>query len=149
MRPGDLIRLSRNHIEATPKGRRIRIRTGKRNQLSVIPVTPAMAEIIDATPPDRMLILVSQRGLPLTEHRASEGVRQWKEKAGLAHAPRLYDARGTACTALLRAGLELDKIARIMGWSARYAAQIIETYAAIVPEVSDEVLVKLAEARKG
>lgn len=148
LRPSDLVRLTWRHIEQTPRGRRIRIRTKKRKRVAVIPVTPAVAEVLDTTPRDRPLILVSERGRPLTEHRASEGVRQWKTKAGLDDAPRLYDARGTAATALLRAGLDLDTIASIMGWSLRYAANVIEYYAQVVPEASDEVLVKLAEARQ-
>ena len=83
LRPGDLIRLTRQHIEPTPEGRRIKLRTLKRDRTASIPVTPGLATIIDATPRDRMLILVSANGKPLTEHRASEGVRQWRDKAGL------------------------------------------------------------------
>jgi len=42
-----------------------------------------MAALLDATLPDRLLILVSERGRPLTPHRMSEGLRQWRDKAGL------------------------------------------------------------------
>jgi hypothetical protein len=35
-----------------------------------------------------------------------------------------------------------------MGWSLRYAANVIENYAAVAAEVSDEILVKLARARR-
>ena len=57
LRPGDLVRLSRSHIETTPRGRRIRVRTNKRKRTATIPVTPAMAAVLDATPEDRLLIL--------------------------------------------------------------------------------------------
>lgn len=147
LRPGDLIRLTWQHVEATPHGRRIRLRTNKRKRIASIPVTPAMGAILDATPRTRALILVSERGRPLTEHRASEGVRQWRDKAGLPDNLRLADARGTAATSLLRAGCELGEIAAHMGWSLRYAAQIIEAYAAVAPEMADEILVKLERAR--
>jgi hypothetical protein len=60
---------------------------------------------------------------------------------------RLYDLRGTAATALLRAGCSLHEIAITMGWGLRHAANIIEKYAALVPEVSYEVLEKLRIAR--
>lgn len=146
LRPGDLIRLTWQHVEATPHGRRIRLRTNKRKRIASIPVTPAMGAILDATPRNRALILVSERGRPLTEHRASEGVRQWRDKAGLSDTLRLADARGTAATNLLRAGCELGQIAAHMGWSLRYAAQIIEAYAAVAPEMADEILVKLERA---
>jgi len=148
LRPGDLIRLGWAHVEATPSGRRIRLRTSKTKRIASIPVTPAMGAILDATPRTRTLILLSERGRPLTEHRASEGVRQWRDKAGLSADLRLQDARGTAATNLLRIGCTLGEIAAHMGWSLRYAANVIENYAAVAPEVSDEILVKLERAHR-
>jgi len=148
LRPGDLIRLGWSHVEATPSGRRIRLRTSKTKRIASIPVTAAMGAILDATPRTRTLILLSQRGRPLTEHRASEGVRQWRDKANLSADLRLQDARGTAATNLLRAGCNLGEIAAHMGWSLRYAANVIENYAAVAPEVSDEILVKLERAHR-
>lgn len=147
LRPGDLIRLTRGNIEMTPNGRQVRIRTNKRGRTATIPVTAALAQVLDATPRDRTLILVSHRGQPLTEHRASEAVRQWRDKAGLSSDLRLYDARGTAATRLLRADLSLAQIARWMGWSVRYAQNVIEHYATVSPVESDEVLVHLDRAR--
>jgi hypothetical protein len=61
---------------------------------------------------------------------------------------RLYDMRGTAATELLRAGCSLNEIAVTMGWGLRHASNIIEKYAATVPEVADEVLAKLTAARQ-
>jgi len=149
LRPGDLIKLTIGHIEATPHGRRLRIRTKKRQRLAHIPVTPELAGIIDTTPSGQVLILTNASGNPLTEHRASEGVRQWRDKAGLSTDLRLYDARGTAATRLLNEGLTLAEIANWMGWSVRYAANIIEHYACVSPDESDAVLVKLAKAKGG
>lgn len=147
LRPGDLIRLTRGNIETTPNGRQVRIRTNKRGRTATIPVTAALAQVLDATPRDRTLILVSHRGQPLTEHRASEAVRQWRDEAGLSSDLRLYDARGTAATRLLRADLSLAQIATWMGWSVRFAQNIIEHYATLSPEDSDDVLVRLDRAR--
>ncbi len=144
LRPGDLIRLTWAHVETTPGGRRITIRTNKRKRVATIPVTERMGALLDVTPKGRALILVSERGRPLTEHRASEGVRQWRDKAGLPPDLRLYDCRGTAATNLLRAGAKLSHIAAVFGWSLRYAQNVIEAYAAVAPEVADEVLVLLA-----
>jgi len=148
LRPADLIRLSRTHIEKTPKGRRIRLRTDKRRRIATLPVTPAMAGVIDTTPPERSLILTSARGKPLTPHRASEGLRHWRDKAGLTpaalgHALRLQDCRGTAATRLLEAGLSLGDIAAHMGWSLRHAANVIERYALVPHDQTDAVLEKL------
>ena len=105
--------------------------------------------IIDDTPADRLLILSNANGNALTTHRASEGVRQWRDKAGLSRDLRLYDARGTAATRLLNAGLSLAEIANHMGWSVRYAANMIERYARVSPDETDAVMVKLETAKKG
>lgn len=153
LRPGDLIRLSWAHIENTPKGRRIRVRTNKRNRAATIPATPEMSALLDATPKDRLLILTNATGGVLKEHRASEGLRQWRDKAGLTpealgYDLRLQDTRGTAATRLLNAGLSLSEIASHMGWSVRHAAAIIEHYARVSPDESDAVLAKLERAKK-
>lgn len=149
LRPGDLIKLTAVHVEDTPMGRRLRVRTKKRKRLAHIPITPALARVIDSTPKDRLLILTNASGKPLTPHRASEGVRQWRDKAKLSDELRLYDARGTAATRLLNAGLSLAEIANHMGWSVRYAANVIEHYARVSPDETDSVLVKLAQAKGG
>ncbi|OOY24840.1 integrase [Thioclava sediminum] len=147
LRPADLVKLNPAHIEHTPRGRRLRVRTNKRKRLAHIPITPALAEVIDTTPPGRLLILTNANGNALTPHRASEGVRQWRDKAKLSDELRLYDARGTAATRLLNAGLSLAEIANHMGWSVRYAANVIEHYARVSPDETDAVLVKLAHAK--
>ncbi len=148
LRPGDLIKLTRGAVEHTPAGRRLRVRTQKRGRVAHIPITPELAKVIDATPRDRVLILTNATGKQLTEHRASEGLRQWRDKAGLSRKLRLQDCRGTAATRLLQAGLSLSEIANHMGWSLRHAANVIEHYARVSPDETDAVLVKLAHARR-
>lgn len=73
LRPADLIKLTPAHVETTPGGRRLRVRTNKRKRLAHIPITPELAAVIDATPKGRLLILTNASGDPLTPHRASEG----------------------------------------------------------------------------
>lgn len=125
----------------------MRVRTNKSKRLAHIPITPALAKVIDATPKNRILFLANATGNALTEHRASEGIRQWRDKAGLSSDLRLYDARGTAATRLLNAGLSLAEIANHMGWSIRFAANVIEHYARVSSDETDAVLVKLALAK--
>jgi integrase len=149
LRPADLIKLTTSHVEETPIGRRLRVKTNKSGRFAHIPVTPALSSIIDSTPEDQLLILTNASGKPLTPHRASEGVRQWREKAGLSSDLRLYDARGTAATRLLNAGLSLAEIANHMGWSVRFAASVIEHYARVSPDETDSVLLKLSEKKWG
>jgi hypothetical protein len=112
-----------------------------------------MAALLDATPRDRLLILVGARGKRLTTHRASESLRQWRDKAGLTpealgYDLRLQDARGTAATRLLDLDLSLSQIASHMGWSLRHAAAVIGHYARVSPNESDKILVKLARAQE-
>jgi hypothetical protein len=107
--------------------------------------------ILDATPRDRLLILINAGGTPLSTHRASEGLRQWRDTAGLTPAAlgydlRLQDTRGTAATRVRKAGLALAEIASHMRWSLRHAAAVIGHYASVSPDESDAILVKLALA---
>jgi len=148
LRPGDLVKLSRAHIEATPRGRRIRLRTSKRGRIAAIPVTPRMAEIIDRVPPGQILVFLSSHGQPWDEKQLSKQVTVYRRKAGLNERLRLYDARGTACTRLLMAGATLQEIAVHMGWSVKTAAEMIEVYAALNPTVSDTILVRHEGARR-
>lgn len=147
LRPGDVIRLSRQHVEPTKRGRRILMRTDKTRRLASIPVSIALGEVIDATPKSRPLILLSHNGRPLTINRASQYMGFWMEKAGLRDELQWKDARGTAATNLLRSGLELDEIAVHMGWSIRFAANVIEHYATVDPDRADDILIKLDAAR--
>lgn len=153
LRVSDLIKLSRNQFENTPLGRRIQVKTSKRGIPAYIPVTERMGQLLDATPKDQLLILMNATGQRLTPHRASEGLRQWRDKAGLdpetvGYALRLNDARGTAATRLLREGLTLAQIAGCMGWSLRTAGAMIERYARVSPEETDEVLHLLERTKK-
>ncbi|WP_152463679.1 tyrosine-type recombinase/integrase [Roseivivax sp. THAF30] len=145
LRPGDLVKLTRAAVETTPSGLRLRVRTSKRGRVAHIPITETLARVIDATPRDQMLILTNARGNQLTPHRASEGLRQWRDKAGLSEDLRLQDCRGTAATRLLDAGLSLSEIASHMGWSLRHAANVIEHYARVSPGETDAVLLKLQQ----
>lgn len=145
LRPGDLVRLSRGHVETTPRGRRIRLRTAKRKRTVAIPVTPVAAEIIDRA--GGMLILANSHGRPWTADQLSKQVTTYRRKAGIHQELRLYDARGTACTRLLMSGASLQEIAVFMGWSVKTAAEMIETYAAMNPDVSDTILIRLEGAK--
>ena len=148
LRPGDLINLNRAHILHTMKARRVQIRTRKRDRVAGIPVTQRMADLIDSTPKDQFLLLLNSKGDQFTEIALSRAVATYRDKAHLDKRLRLYDARGTAVTRLFMAGANLQELAVNMGWSVKYAASMIETYAALDPGVSDDVLVKLERYRK-
>ncbi|MBM06539.1 MAG: integrase [Oceanibulbus sp.] len=157
--PQDIGILRNEHVQKTPNGRRLFFRRTKSGKPVSIPVTPALSTLIETTPAGQEYLVVSLEGHMLTPERASGIVRDLKKRANAAAAKdsslvhirdelRLYDMRGTAATELLRAGCSLNEIAVTMGWGLRHAANIIEKYAAVVPEVADEVLKKLDEFRK-
>ena len=80
-------------------------------------------------------------------------ITRWRRIANVSHADdgrekSLNDTRGTAATKLLNAGPSLAQIANFMGWSVRYAANVIEHYAMVSPSESDEILIKLEAAKE-
>ena len=122
-------------------------------------MTAALGRRIDETPASQKDLGVALEGHKLRPERASGMGRDLKARANAAAEKdntkihirdelRLYDMRGTAATELLRAVCSLNEIAVTMGWGLRHAANIIEKYAAVVPEVADEVLDKLNAQRK-
>nr|WP_281288823.1 tyrosine-type recombinase/integrase [Phaeobacter marinintestinus] len=141
MRPGDMIRLSRNHFESTPTGHRIRIKTNKRQRVVSIPVTKAMARVLAETPRDQMMILVGEKGRPFAASRSlGQAVQRRRDTCGIRKELRLYDARGTAVTRLFEVGATLRELTLQMGWSLPYAATMLQTYAAMTPESADAIL---------
>lgn len=157
--PQDVGFLKREHIQQTPKGRRLYFRRQKTDNPVSLPVTEALGRLIDSLPEDQELLVTSLNGGTLTALRASQVIRDIKlrhnEKVDAGLLPirirdelRPYDMRGTAATALLRAGCSLNEIAVTMGWGLRHASNVIERYAALVPEVTDEVHKKLVKAKR-
>lgn len=145
LRPGDLRQLALAHVQKTPKGRRIVIRTGKRKRMVSIPVTPRMAALIDATPKGQMLLLVNSEGRQFSNpDHLGRAVSIYRDKTGVRRELHLYDARGTAATRLYEVGATLQEIGLAMGWSPAHAAKMIEVYVHMNPSLSDGLLLKLA-----
>ncbi|HMQ93537.1 MAG TPA: tyrosine-type recombinase/integrase [Amaricoccus sp.] len=165
LRPGDLVRLTRNHIETTETGQRvINLKTNKsrRKTRVIIPLTALAAEIIDSTSTDQLLILVTATGKPWDEEHLSKevsavldglglrsgkggrlGVKEKGVRKGQPEHLTLYDLRGTACTRLVRAGFGLDMLAAHMGWKPSYAAKMLDIYLAQDPRIADAMILKL------
>ncbi len=139
--------MTRGWVTKTSAGRRIQVRTNKRGRIATIPVTQAMAEVIDATPADWMLLLFNESGGELSEQWLSKAIKKASRAAGLREELRLYDARGACVTRLVMAGATLSEIAIHMGWGQATAAKMLDTYSAMDPDLSDSVLVKLEEIR--
>lgn len=154
LRASDLVKIDlEKHVEVTGRARRLRVLTAKRKRIAYIPVTERLAELIDQTPQGQQFLLVSERKQPLTARWASNKITEWRRVAEVSRAEdgrekTLNDTRGTAATRLLNAGLTLAEIANYMGWSIRYAANVIEHYATVSPSESELVLAKLKAAKE-
>ena len=155
LRPGNLVQLSRFHIETTATGRRIVITARKNARIISVPVTARMGALIDQTPKNETIILRGQRGRPYThEDYLGDAVSDWRDrinaaakKAGkpepIRSSLRLYDARGTAATRLLQADASIREIATAMGWSIKRANEVIEHYVALHPDMADSLGAKI------
>jgi integrase len=129
------------------------MKTSKRGRVAYIPVTPELQRLIEETPDGQEMLLVSELGRPLSARWASNQITKWRRKAKVppwedGREKTLADTRGTAATRLLNADLSLRQIATYMGWSVRYAAQVIEYYAHVSPDESDAVLTRLKAAKE-
>lgn len=149
LRPSDLVRLDlEEHVRPTRRGRQIAIKTAKSRfrRSQVVPVTPAMAKILDETPPGRSHVFATPAGNRLTAHYASQLVRQAIVKAKITRDLHLYDCRGTAATRLFRAGAPISEIAPAMNWSIETAHKIIMHYVHEMGADTDATLDRLLKA---
>ena len=109
-----------------------------------VPVTERLAELIKEIPEDQEHLVLNSDGEPFkTSEALGSAVSQWRDELGLRKELRLYDARGTAATRLVRAGCNLSELATHMGWSLAHAAAMLERYAALDPDMSDGILEKV------
>lgn len=77
-----------------------------------------------------------------------QAISEWRDKLQMRSELRLYDARGTAATRLVRAGCSLIELAGHMGWKPQHAAQMLERYAALDPDMTDSILEKVERDEK-
>jgi integrase len=147
LRPGDLQRLSRSDFERSniTDGRIVlKTRKSRGKNYASVPVSRRMAALIAELPYDQERIIVASDGRNF-ENSDSMGraISEWRDRLGIRKELRLYDARGTAVTRLLRAGCTLTELASHMGWGYQHAAQMVEKYAALDPDMTDGVLEKV------
>ena len=147
LRPGDLQMLKRSDFEKSNSsdGRIIlKTRKSRGKNFASVPVSRRMADLIAELPHDQERIIVAADGRNF-ENSDSMGraITEWRDRLGIRKELRLYDARGTAVTRLLRAGCNLTELASHMGWGYQHAAQMVEKYAALDSDMTDGVLEKL------
>lgn len=126
MRQGDLLRLPWSRVGDLA----IEIRTGKSRgrRASVIPIYPALRDLLNEIPKRSTAVLTNTFGTPWKSGFGAS----WNDavtKAGLAERDlHFHDLRGTAATNFYRAGFTSQEIADILGWSRENVEELINRY---------------------
>lgn len=122
LRRGDLLKLPWNAISE----KSIVWRTSKTNAPVFIPLLSEAQAILADLPRVGEIVLTSQRRKPWSPDGFSTTFQKVKSKAGIEK--RFHDLRGTAVTRFLMAGLTIDEVAMVVGWSRKNVEQISKRY---------------------
>jgi integrase len=120
LRRSDAIRIGPQHLDrATATLRVVPRKTEKTvGKVLSIPVTPELAEGIEATPSGNLTFLVAERsGAPFTAEGFGSQFRRWCNEAGLPHCSA-HGLRKAICRRLAEAGCTSAQIAAITGHSS-------------------------------
>lgn len=123
LRQADLLRLSWSHVKANS----IEIRTGKSGgtKTTLIPIHAALRAQLDAIPRLATTVLTNSEGRPWRTGFGSS----WNKAVTRAGIDKhFHDLRGTAATALYRAGFTSREIADVMTWSQAGVEQLVDRY---------------------
>lgn len=123
LRKGDLIALPWSAVSDLS----IRWRTSKRGKDTIIPVTPALRDLLAIIPRKSPVVLTSSTGRPWTSTGLDTAFGRARDKAKVTDL-RWHDLRGTAVTRLAGTRLTLRDIARIIGWSEARVEAIMARY---------------------
>jgi integrase len=110
-RRADVVRMGRQHIRDGV----LSVRQQKTGALLAIPVTPALAAVLDATPSEHLTFLVTDRGQPFEPMAFTKWFRRCCDAAGLPKACSAHGLRKAACRRLAEAGCSANEIASISG----------------------------------
>jgi integrase len=110
-RRADVVRMGRQHIRDGV----LSVRQQKTGTALAIPVTPALAAALDATPSEHLTFLVTDRGQPFEPMAFTKWFRRCCDAAGLPKACSAHGLRKAACRRLAEAGCSANEIASISG----------------------------------
>ena len=143
-RQGDLLRLPWSAYDGT----HIRLRQSKTKVRVVIPASRRLKLLLDATPKQNPLILVTSEGRPWTEDGFHSSWAKACRRAGISGVT-FHDLRGTAVTRLALAGCTEAEIATITGHSLKDVGAILDShYLHRDPALGDSAIKKLDEAAR-
>jgi integrase len=142
-RRSDIVRLGPQHIS----GGVIRVRQQKTGTTLAIPVHPALAAVLEATPSAHLTFLTTKEGKPFSAPGFTNWFREMCNEAGLPRGTSAHGLRKAACRRLAEAGCSANVIASISGHAslrevqrytaaadqARMARTAIDTVASAFP----------------
>jgi integrase len=110
-RRSDIVRLGPQHIS----GGIIRVRQQKTGATLAIPVHPALAAVLEATPSKHLTFLTTKEGKPFSAPGFTNWFRDMCNEAGLPLGTSAHGLRKAACRRLAEAGCSANVIASISG----------------------------------
>jgi integrase len=110
-RRADVVMMGRQHI----RGGVFSVRQQKTGRALSIPVSPALAEVLEATPCEHLTFLVTDRGQPFEPMAFTKWFRRCCDAAGLPKACSAHGLRKAACRRLAEVGCSANEIASISG----------------------------------
>jgi integrase len=110
-RRADVVRMGRQHIRDGV----VHVTQSKTGATLAIPVHPALAAIIDATPTEHLTFLVTEYGQPFTPAGFGNWFREQCDAAELPTRCAAHGLRKAACRRLAEAGCSANIIAAVSG----------------------------------
>jgi integrase len=110
-RRSDVVRMGRQHVRDGV----VHVRQQKTRAMLAIPLHPALAAIIEATPNQHLTFLVTEYGQPFTAAGFGNWFRARCDEAGLSEKCAAHGLRKAACRRLAEAGCSANVIASISG----------------------------------
>jgi integrase len=110
-RRSDAVRMGRQHIRDGV----VHVRQQKTGAMLAIPLHPALATIIEATPSEHLTLLTTSKGKPFTAAGFGNWFRDRCNEAGLPKQCAAHGLRKAACRRLAEAGCSANVIASISG----------------------------------
>jgi len=142
-RRSDVVRLGRQHVRDGV----VQVRQQKTGAVLAIPMHPALATILEATPSEHLTFLTTRDGKPFSPAGFTNWFREMCNEAGLPRGISAHGLRKAACRRLAEAGCSANVIAAISGHAslrevqrytaaadqARMARSAIDTMAVAFP----------------
>jgi len=114
-RRGDVIRMGPQHIRIGPDGPELYVKQQKTGTELLLPVTPELQRVLDATPCKHMTFLTTKSGRPFSGNDFSEQFRTWCDAVGLPARCSAHGLRKAAARRLAEKGATTHQIAAMTG----------------------------------